>query len=246
MKNKKIGVLMGGLSNEREVSLKSGNAVLQGLRDAGFDAVPIDADKDLDIKLRAEKIETAYIALHGRFGEDGTVQGMLELLKIPYTGSSLISSAITIDKNLTRQILIQNGLNVAPGYLVNENDSDLTNRLPFPLVVKPSEEGSSVGVSIAKNEEEFNKGLKAAFLCSKNVVIEQFVAGKEIQVAVIDGVAIGAVEVEPHAEFYDYNAKYSDGGSTHHIPPRISENRIKDAYETAQNAFFACRCSGAV
>jgi len=245
MKNRKTGILMGGLSKEREVSLSSGKAVADALKTAGYNIVQIDVTSNLDRQIREADIDVAFIALHGRFGEDGTVQGLLEIMGIPYTGSSLLASAIAIDKNRTRQILQLEGIKTAPGFIAeNQNDTNIRN-LNFPLVVKPAIEGSSVGVSIAKNKDEYIKALKTAFECSDNVLIEQFVPGKEIQVAIIDSVPIGAVEVEPHGEFYDYDSKYKTGGSTHHIPPRIPELHLKKALAAGKKVFDAIGCSGA-
>jgi len=245
MTYQRIGVLLGGLSREREVSCKSGAAVAKGLRAAGYDVVEIDVTHRLDEQLRTARVEAVFIALHGRFGEDGTVQGMLEMMRIPYTGSSALASALAIDKHRTRQILQAAGLTVAPGVLLTSSDDRDLKGLRLPVVVKPVEEGSSVGVSIPKTAAELETGLAAAFACSRRVLVEQFVAGREVQVAVIDGEAVGAVEIEPHAEFYDYNAKYAPGGSTHHIPPRIPADQLSTALATGAAVYAAIGCSGA-
>ncbi|MDD5307458.1 MAG: D-alanine--D-alanine ligase [Deltaproteobacteria bacterium] len=246
MTAKKVGVLMGGLSAEREVSLRSGKAVLGAVARLGYEAVGIDAGRDLDVKLRESRVEAVVIALHGRLGEDGTVQGLLEVMGIPYSGSPVLASALAMDKVLTRQVLVGCGLPMAEGFALGRDDAA---RLPPgwapPVVVKPATEGSSVGVTIVKNPAAFEAAVVTALKCSDRAVVERFVAGTEVNVAVLDGKALGAVEIEPHREFYDYEAKYAPGGSSHHIPPRIPKARIDEALELGQAAYTAVGCAGA-
>ncbi|MBN2714856.1 MAG: D-alanine--D-alanine ligase [Deltaproteobacteria bacterium] len=246
MKYKRIGVLYGGISRERDVSLAGGTAVADALRQNGFEVVPIDVTHDLDVQLRSAKIDAAFIVLHGRYGEDGTVQGMLEMMRIPYTGSGVLASALAMDKALTRRVLSDAGVRVAAGVVITDvNNRTVPQTLSLPVVVKPVEEGSSVGVAIAKTDEEYSKAVQSAFDCSKRVLVEQFVPGKEIQVAVLDDTVLGAVEVVPHKEFYDYEAKYAPGGSTHHIPPRLSKTQIEKICVAGKTAFTAVGCAGA-
>lgn len=244
MKFKRVGVLMGGISAEREVSFASGKAVSKGLSKSGFDVVEIDVDRNLDESLRKAKIEAAYIALHGRWGEDGTVQGMLEIMGIPYTGSSLASSALCMDKIRTRDALQASGLPVAKGFAVQAT-ADLPEQWDVPVVVKPADEGSSFGVSIVKDKSQYKKALETALSSSRQVLVEKFTKGTEINVAILNGEILGSVEIEPHREFYDFEAKYEDGGSTHHIPPRIEKQKIEQVQILAQKAFKTLGCSGA-
>lgn len=241
----KVGVLLGGLSSEREVSLASGRAVAAGLRRSGFEVVEIDVDHHLDEQLRRAGVEAVFIALHGKWGEDGTVQGLLEMCRIPYTGSGVTASAVAMDKHLTRSLLAAGGIPVAEGMLLRRGDPvSLPPDWSLPVVVKPPAEGSSVGVSIPKTEEAFRGEVEKALRTSHRVLVEQFVSGKEIQVAILDDRVLGAVEIEPLREFYDYTAKYTEGGAIHHVPPRISA-RLNDACcALAQKAYNMLGCAG--
>lgn len=258
MNSKRIGVLLGGLSRERDVSLASGTAVSAALEKNGFEVAEIDVTHQLDQQLRSAAVDAVFIALHGRHGEDGTVQGLLEMMQIPYTGSNVLASALAIDKAKTRRVLSDAGIRVAPGHLLTSpNETTLPPHIQLPVVVKPAEEGSSVGVSIAKTEKEYKDALQQAFQCSKRVLIEQFIPGKEVQVAILGNEVteanelstvnqvLGAVEIEPHREFYDYSAKYEPGGSTHHIPPRLQQQEIDMICAEGKKVFETIGCSGA-
>lgn len=245
MRFKRVGVLMGGISAEREISLQSGEAVADGLGETGYEVIRIDATRELDMQLRAAQVEAVFIALHGRWGEDGTVQGMLEIMGIPYTGSGPLASALAMDKSRTRDILASAGLNVAPGIVVTDADPTPEGGLSFPLVVKPVNEGSSVGVTIVREKSDLEASIRKALSCSRRALLEKYVPGAEVQVAVIDGEVLGSVEIEPHREFYDYGAKYKQGGSTHHIPPRLDRDTIDRACDLGARAFVAVGCAGA-
>ncbi|MCP4605452.1 MAG: D-alanine--D-alanine ligase [Proteobacteria bacterium] len=246
MRWKRVGVLLGGISAERDISLKSGRAVAAGLRRSGFEVVEIDAKRDLDRRLEDASVEAVYIALHGRWGEDGTVQGMLEIMGIPYTGSSVLASAVAMDKVLARTVLTAAGVLVPEGFTLTEKDpASLPDGWALPVVVKPVDEGSSVGVSIVRSENDFSTALKTAFSSSNRTLVEQFVDGTEVTVAVLDGKVLGSLEIEPHCEFYNYSAKYDKGGSTHHVPPRLAPARIEEVLELGERAYSALMCSGA-
>ncbi len=246
MKHERVAVLMGGFSAEREVSLASGAAVARGLDEAGHRVLSIDVTRKLDIQLRDADVDAAFLVLHGRWGEDGTVQGMLEMMGIPYTGSSVLASALAMDKVRTREILAARGLSVAPGEaLTREDRPTLPSSLQLPVVVKPASEGSSVGVSIVRDQASMKNALEAAWDCCDQALVEKYVTGAEVNVAVLDGEVLGAVEIEPHAEFYDYGSKYDDGGSSHHIPPRLPQEKIDLACDLARRAFEAVGCAGA-
>jgi D-alanine-D-alanine ligase len=243
----KVGVLMGGLSAEREVSLSSGEAVSDGLERSGYEVLRIDVTREVDRQLREADVEAVFIALHGRWGEDGSVQGLLELLGIPYTGSSVLASALAMDKAQTRALLTAAGLPMAPAVVLDANDPrDPLGSLPLPVMVKPADEGSSVGVAIARDRPALESAIAQALSCSDRAIVEQYVVGTEVNVAILDGEVLGSVEIEPHREFYDYSAKYDDGGSSHHIPPRIPRERIDEAEGFAARAYEAVGCSGAV
>lgn len=245
-KNKKIGVLMGGLSAEREVSLKSGAAVHQALLAKGYNAVAIDVGLNLPQVLLQEKIEIAFIALHGRYGEDGCVQGLLELMRIPYTGSGVLASALAMHKLYSKQAFLAAGLLTAPFHHFRRNDrvrlEDISFGLPF--VVKPVQEGSSVGVSIVKKESDLAAALECAFAYDEEVLVEQYIKGQEVQVGILDDKPIGAIEIIPKNEFYDYEAKYTDGMAEHIFPARLEKDLYDKALLTGAATHKALGCRG--
>ena len=246
MKSKKIGVLFGGLSAEREVSLKSGAAVHRALVAQGYDAMTIDVGRDLADVLKREGIEAAFIALHGRYGEDGCVQGLLELLQIPYTGSGVLASALAMHKLYSKQAFAASGILTAPFRYYRRGEAVKLADLPFalPVVVKPVQEGSSVGVSIVKEEAQLAQALELAFCHDDEILVEQFIKGQEVQIGIIEDRPVGAIEIVPKNEFYDFEAKYTDGMAEHIFPARLE----KDLYEKAQQiglaAHRALGCKG--
>lgn len=246
MKNRRIGVLMGGLSAEREVSLKSGAAVHQALLGQGYDAVAIDVGRDLAAVLVRERIEAAFIALHGRYGEDGCVQGLLELMQIPYTGSGVLASALAMHKLYSKQAFVAGGILTAPFRPFRRGETPRLAELPFglPLVVKPVQEGSSVGVSIVKEESELATALELAFRHDDEILVEQYIKGQEVQVGILDDRPIGAIEIVPLKEFYDYEAKYTDGMAEHIFPARLEPALYEKAQRIGLAAHRALGCSG--
>jgi D-alanine-D-alanine ligase len=241
LRAKKIGVLMGGLSAEREVSLNSGNAVLAALTSHGYHAVGIDVGRDLAQRLAAEAIEVAFIALHGRFGEDGSVQGLLELMGIPYTGSGVLASALAINKVFSKVVFKAAGLTVAP-YQVLHRGAPLDLAHPLPVVVKPSQEGSSVGVSIVRAQEQMEAALLEAFRYDAEILVERFIDGREVQVGILDGKALGAIEIVPKGEFYDYEAKYTEGMAEHILPARLPAPIYAEVLKAGERAHAALGC----
>jgi D-alanine-D-alanine ligase len=246
LKSKRIGVLCGGLSAERDVSLKSGAAVHQALLEQGYDAVAIDVGRDLARVLAGEKIDTAFIALHGRYGEDGAVQGLLELEGIPYTGSGVLASALAMNKIYAKAAFAAAGLLIAPYRVLSSGGSLDQGALgfPYPLVVKPCQEGSSVGVSIVREPADLAQALELAFRYDRDVLLEQFIAAREIQVGILDDRAIGAIEIVPNNEFYDFEAKYTPGMARHIFPAPLPEALYQKALDTGARAHAALGCSG--
>jgi len=235
------------MSAEREVSLSSGAAVADGLSRSGFDVVSIDVTRELDRQLREAAVEAVFVALHGRWGEDGTVQGLLEILQIPYTGSPVLASALAMDKAQSRALFTAAGLPMAPAIVLESTaDRDALARVSLPAVVKPANEGSSVGVTIVRERADLESALGQALAMSRRAVIEDYVRGIEVNVALLDGQILGSVEIEPHREFYDYSAKYDVGGSSHHLPPRIPADRIAEVERLAADAYTVLGCWGAV
>ena len=241
LKGKQIGVLMGGLSAEREVSLQSGAAVLAALVSQGYRAVGIDVGRDLPERLRAEAVEVAFIALHGRLGEDGSVQGLLEVMGIPYTGSGVLASALAIDKVSSKVVFGAAGLTLAP-YQVLRRGEELTLDFPLPVVVKPSREGSSVGVSIVRDAERMPAALDEAFGYDDAILVERFIAGAEVQVGILDGRALGAIEIVPKNEFYDFEAKYTAGMAEHILPARLPAEVYAAVLRAGELAHAALGC----
>ncbi len=239
---------MGGMSSEREVSLMSGGAILKALRDLGYQAVSIDADETLSQRLREEKIEVAFIGLHGSLGEDGSVQGLLEMMRIPYTGSGILASALAMNKAVSRQIFQQNGLPVPRSvFLAQQPEGGMDPRkIPFPLpvVVKPCQEGSSVGVAIVSHARDFLPAVEKALGYGGGILVEEFIKGREIQVGILDEVALGAIEIKPKVEFYNYEAKYTDGLAEHLFPAPLPESEYRKALDLGYQAHRLLGCEG--
>ena len=227
-KIKKIGVIYGGVSAEREISLKTGAAIAQSLEKMRYAVVLLDSGKKNFItKLLSSKIDLAFIALHGGHGEDGTIQGVFEFLGIPYTGSGVLASAVAMNKIFTKIVLESHGIKT-PDWRVltcGQNDAGIA----LPVVVKPPKQGSALGVSIVKKRGEFKKALKEAGRYDTEVLVEKYISGKEITVAILDGVALTPIEIVPKNSFYDFYSKYAAGGSDHIIPPGLTEKTIKKA-----------------
>jgi D-alanine-D-alanine ligase len=242
---KRIGVLMGGASAEREVSLRSGGAVYNALRGRGYDAVSIDAGRDVALLLIDEKIEIAFLVLHGGSGEDGSIQGLLEVMGIPYTGSGVLASALAMDKEASKKIFIYHGLRVPEFRTIKKGGHYETPGISFPVVVKPAHEGSSIGVSIVKEEGRLKEALNAAFALDDRVLMERYIEGKEVHIGILGGRALGGVEVRPSLEFYSYEAKYTSGLTEYILPPQISDDSYLRAKEAAVSAHAALGCRGA-
>lgn len=236
-RDKTVAVLLGGMSSERDVSLASGGAVATALRSRGHQVVEIDAGRDLAQQLRDSGADVAVIMLHGTFGEDGCVQGLLEVMGIPYTGSSVRASAVAMDKVLTKRILASAGLPVAADVVLSPEEARNTTALPldYPVVVKPAAQGSSVGISIARDAAELVRALQAAAPMGQ-VLVEAFVAGPEVTVSFLDGRALPPVEIRPHEGFYDYTNKYTSGRTSYICPAEIDEQMSAHLQTMARQA----------
>jgi D-alanine-D-alanine ligase len=246
MKTKKIGVLFGGLSTEREVSIKSGTSVYQALLAQGYDAVAIDVGRDLPAILVSEGVEVAFIALHGCYGEDGCVQGLLELMQIPYTGSGVLASALAMHKLYSKQAFTAAGILTAPFHHFRRGDQVRLDQLSFglPLVVKPVQEGSSVGVSIVRQVSQLEAAVELAFRHDNEILVEQYIKGQEVQVGILEDQPIGAIEIVPKNEFYDFEAKYTDGMAEHIFPARLEASLYNKAQQVGLAAHRALGCFG--
>jgi D-alanine-D-alanine ligase len=243
LKNKKIGVLFGGMSAERDISVLTGKAVLKALENQGLNAVGIDAGKDLAESIKKEKINFAYIALHGPLGEDGTVQGLLEVMRIPYSGCRVLSSAIAMNKVFSKRIF--DSLNLpTPGWRLFNKKETLTEREigKLPVVIKPSGQGSAIGVSLVKKRGELKKAVKEAFKYGDEIICEDYIEGTEITVGILGQEALPVIEIVPENKFYDFESKYKAGHSKHIIPPRISRKAVIKSRKLALEAFNALGC----
>jgi D-alanine-D-alanine ligase len=248
LKKKRIAVMMGGLSREREISLKTGKAILKALVEKGYTATAIDVGEDISEKLVKERIECAFMALHGRFGEDGTIQGMLELMKIPYTGSGVLASALAMHKIMCKKLFLCESI-PTPRFEIfrrGEIKKDLLKKisLPFPVVVKPAREGSTIGVSIVQKEEELGPALKEAGEYDEEIMVEEFMKGKEITVGILEDIPLPIIEIVPKSGFYDYHSKYTKGETQYILPARISREKYLYAQEISLKAFQTLGCSG--
>ena len=255
MKTKRIGVVMGGPSKEREVSLNTGSAIVEALKEKGYDAVPIDLDPSLfPSQIEDAGVKVVFNAVHGLYGEDGRLQAVLEMLGVPYTGSGVLSSAIAMNKFYTKRMFEANGVKTANCLYLTDKDrqtakQDIIRKLGIPCVVKPAEQGSSIGVTIVKKEEDLDKALEEAFSYGKLVLAEAFFTGKEVAAGVMmvssgNPIAMPLVLIEPHVDFYDYHNKYTKGATTYTCPAPFDECLTKALQEEAVKAYKALGCSG--
>lgn len=242
----RIAVLMGGQSSEREVSLKSGEAVFQSLRRQGYRVIKIDVDRTLPDVLRRGKIQVAFLAMHGPGGEDGTVQGLLEILGIPYTGSGVLASAVSMDKGMTKTMLQPVKMPLAAGMVIDRKKTvPSIAKFGWPLVVKPTDQGSTVGVSIVHRPSEWKRALREAFKQSSQVVVESYVFGREIAAGVLDGRALPLVEIVAPGGFYDYAAKYQNPDTRYVCPAPVTQRQMREMQNLAVLAFEVLGCDGA-
>ena len=245
IKDKKIGVLMGGTSAEREVSLRSGNAIYKALQGSGYNVIAIDAGADICNVLNREKVELAFLALHGGSGENGSIQGMLEVLGIKYTGSGVLASALAMDKEASKKIFLYHGIPVPPFVILKRGQKAEDIKFPLPWVVKPAAEGSSVGVSIVREKKIFDEALAKALSFGPRTIVEKYIDGKEINIGILNGEVLGGVEVRPSLEFYSYEAKYTSGLTEYILPPEIDDSVYEVSKATALSAHSALGCKGA-
>lgn len=249
----KVAVLLGGTSAEREVSLMSGAAVIAGLKEAGIDAHGVDPRDFPVMRLKEEGFAKVFIALHGRGGEDGTLQGVLDSLQIPYTGSGVMASAITMDKWRSKLLWQGAELPVAPYVWINRQqmeagiDDALTQRiaqLGMPLFVKPSSEGSSVGISRVNQPSELPAALEEAFRHDDDVLIEKFISGPEYTVGILGEQILPSIRIQPASDFYDYEAKYISDDTQYFCPSGLSADKEAELQELVLNAWRTLGCSG--
>jgi len=244
--SKHVAVLMGGWSAEREVSLDSGRAVAEALAARGYAVDTVDAGHDVAAALAAlePRPDAVFNALHGRWGEDGNVQGVLNILGLPYTHSGLLASAMAMDKVVAKRLFAAAGITCPEGVVVNIEAVLTGHVMEPPYVVKPINEGSSVGVHIVMAGDNYPGIDRAAWKFGDQVLVERFIPGRELTVVVMGDKSLGVTELQPHQGFYDYEAKYTDGKTTHLCPAPLSEKISHMAMDAALEAHRALGCRG--
>lgn len=247
-RERRIGVLMGGLSAEREVSLQTGAGVLAALRERSLDCVAIDwtPRSSLPTLIAESRVEVVWNALHGTFGEDGAVQGLLACMGVACTGSGILASSLAMDKVASKRIFESHGL-ATPRWLSFDRNADAvaaTESFPVPMVIKPANEGSSVGVTIVHARAAIPAAIALARRHHGPTMLETYIAGTEVQVGILDDAVLGGIEVEPKVAFYDYQAKYERDDTAYIIPARIGAEALALTEQLALDAYRALGCSG--
>ena len=241
-----VAVLMGGWSAEREISLRSGKACADALERSGYQVSRIDVDRDVAATLRARKPDVALNVLHGRPGEDGTLQGLLEVLGIPYSHSGVLASALAMKKDIAKSVLKSAGVPVPGGMVAARKEAAKRHLLPPPYVIKPVAEGSSVGVFIVREDHKHppQELTRADWAFGDQILVEPYIPGKELTCAVMGDRALGVIEIVPTVKFYDYEAKYAPGGSKHLLPAPIAADVYREVQRLALAAHRALGCRG--
>lgn len=251
-RRRRVGVLMGGVSAERDVSLRTGEGVARALEERGHQVVRVPfgpSTRGVDELVRESRIDVAFLALHGRGGEDGCVQGLLELLRVPYTGSSVLASALAMDKLKAKELFRLHNVPTPPYYLVTQEDladlEEVHGSFGFPVIVKPRSEGSSVGMTKAHSLSELAVAIEMALEHDTSVLVERFVKAMEVHVGILDGRVLGSIEVVPKSGIYDFASKYTDGATEYISPPRLPSTRARGVMMLAERAARALDCTGA-
>lgn len=235
----RIAVLMGGISSEREISLKTGKAVLEALKNNGYDAFSIELNENNMIDaLRENEYELAFIALHGEYGEDGRIQAVLDIMGKKYTGSGFIASAVSIDKDITKRVLMSEGITMPKSY---KNISDIQS---YPVVIKPATEGSSIGLYICENIDNLKNALEK--LKDKKVIMEEYIKGEELTIGVLDGEALGVLKIKPKSGIYDYKSKYTKGETEFEVPAQIPEKIYNEAMKISEKIYETLGLEGGI
>jgi D-alanine-D-alanine ligase len=243
---KHVAVLMGGWSAEREISLRSGKACADALERSGYQVSRVDVDRDVAATLRARKPDVALNVLHGRPGEDGTLQGLLEVLGIPYSHSGVLASALAMKKDIAKSVLKSAGVPVPGGMVAARKEAAKRHLLPLPYVIKPVAEGSSVGVFIMREDHQHppQELTRADWPFGDQVLVEPYIPGKELTCAVMGDRVLGVIEIVPTVKFYDYEAKYAPGGSKHLLPAPIAADTYREVQRLSLAAHRALGCRG--
>jgi D-alanine-D-alanine ligase len=250
-KGKRVAVLMGGPSKEREISLRTGGAISKALKGRGYDVVDIDMNCGFGLadELRSKKVDVALIALHGKFGEDGCIQGMLEMLRIPYTGGGVLASAVGMDKVVCNVIASELGIPRPDGKAIDCSNEDVgafikALGIELPVIVKPSREGSTINVTIVNDGSGLKSAISKAMESDSKIVVEKYIKGKEVTVGLLNGRALTPLEIAPKSGFYDYESKYTKGKTEYIIPARVSEACAGRMRKWSEMIYRAIDCDG--
>lgn len=254
MKRKKIAVVMGGPSSEREVSLRTGGAILRALQEKGYNAIGLELVPETFLtQIKEEQIDVVFNAVHGKFGEDGILQGALELLHIPYTGSGVLASAMAMDKNISKRLFLSAGIPTPRSCFYNKQDDeqgligDILTSFAMPVVVKAAAQGSSIGVTIVEEAGALPSAVKKAFEYCDNILVEEFIKGREVTVAVWGSEspeALPVIEIVPHSGCYDYHSKYTSGATEYIVPAELDASTTQEVMQVAVRAFSILGCCG--
>ena len=244
LKSRRLGVVQGGPSKERAISLKTGAAVRRALESWGLTAIAIEAKGDLASRLLRNRIDFAYLAVHGSPGEDGTLQGLLEMMGIPYTGSGVLASAVAMNKPIAKAVFRQAGVTTPPWRELGRGDSAAAalESLGLPVVVKPAQQGSAIGVTVVRRKAQFGRAVAKAFSFGPWVLVEKYIPGTEVTVGILGSSPLPVVEIIPAHRFYDFYSKYRPGGSRHLVPARLPASTISRVQSEAVKAFRALHC----
>jgi len=248
LKTRKIGVLSGGSSHEREISLRTGDAVYKALVSLGLNVTKIDVDRNIASRLAKERVDVAFIALHGKLGEDGTIQGLLEIMGIPYTGSGVLASALALDKTYTKKVFHYHNLPMAKYKVIEkkvETPGNILGELDYPVIVKPASEGSTIGVTMVREPSGLDSAMSLAFGYGDRIIIEKYIEGRELTVGILGDEALPVIEIVSKTTFYDYRAKYEPGMSEHIVPAKLPPEQYELAQNLALSAHHALGCKGA-
>jgi D-alanine-D-alanine ligase len=248
MNQRRVGVLLGGWGEEKEISVKTGEAIATALEKRGHAVTRVMAGPGLDQTLRNASVDVAFLALHGRMGEDGKVQGLLEVMGVPYTGSGVLASALAMNKGFAKKLFRQHNIATPAGYVVGVGELDRVEELHcdlgFPCVVKPASGGSSVGLSLVHTLDQLRPAVASACRYGGEAIVERYVKGREVTVAILGGEVLGSCEISSPAATFDYATKY-EGGARYHLPPRLSPTRTANLEAMALTAYRALGCKGA-
>lgn len=252
-KNNRIAILMGGPSREAEVSRATGRAVHDALQSLGYDTVLLEYDPPrVAAQLKEAGAEAVFLALHGKYGEDGTIQGMLELLGLPYTGCGVMASAVTMDKIMSSRLFQGEGIRMASScpYFARDGEAyaaeDILRRFALPVVLKPACEGSTIGIEIVKAAEELLPAVQRVFSIEPRLLAETYLDGEEFTVSILDGQAFPVIQICPHSGAYDYHSKYTKGATDYLVPAPVPESLAREMQAMALAGYRAAECEGAV